>query len=85
MKSFKFLGLISFILCILIVIETINAQGSNNDSSLKIVTLPGPNVEGIPIATEDPNSDYKIMLSYSLYFYEAQRSGVLPKTNRVPW
>ncbi|RIA92942.1 Glycoside Hydrolase Family 9 protein, partial [Glomus cerebriforme] len=35
--------------------------------------------------TKDPNSDYAKLLAYSLYFYEAQRSGVLPTTNRVPW
>ena len=81
MKSFNFPELISFILCILIAIKIINAQEPNT----KIVTLPGPNVEGIPEATKYPNSDYKILLAYSLYFYEAQRSGVLPKTNRVPW
>ena len=81
MKISNFLGLISFLICILILMEIINAQESNT----RIVTLPGPNVEGIPEATKYPNSDYKILLAYSLYFYEAQRSGVLPKTNRVPW
>lgn len=72
--------LILAFLCILSIIEIINAQASP-----KIVTLPGPNVDGIPQATKYPNSDYKIILSYSLLFYEAQRSGRLPKTNRVPW
>jgi endoglucanase len=29
--------------------------------------------------------DYNEVLSKSLLFYEAQRSGDLPETNRVPW
>lgn len=29
--------------------------------------------------------DYGQALSYSMRFYEAQRSGVLPASNRVPW
>ncbi|GBB99459.1 hypothetical protein RclHR1_03530006 [Rhizophagus clarus] len=61
------------------MINIINAQSD------KIVTLPGPNVEGIPETTNDPNNDFEKLLAYSLYFYEAQRSGILPPTNRVPW
>ncbi len=30
-------------------------------------------------------ADYKTALSYSLLFYEAQRSGPLDSTNKVPW
>jgi hypothetical protein len=29
--------------------------------------------------------DYGQVLNYSLLFYEAQRSGHLPATNRIPW
>ena len=29
--------------------------------------------------------DYGEVLGLSILFYEAQRSGVLPATNRVPW
>ena len=29
--------------------------------------------------------DYVALLNQSYFFYEAQRSGVLPSTNRVPW
>lgn len=29
--------------------------------------------------------DYKQALSKSVLFYEAQRSGVLPSSNRIPW
>lgn len=29
--------------------------------------------------------DYKRALKYSLLFYESQRSGRLPPTNRIPW
>lgn len=78
-KSKVTLRLICFFLCILIMINIINAQEH------KIVTLPGPDVEGIPETTDYPNNDYEKLLAYSLYFYEAQRSGILPVTNRVPW
>lgn len=33
---------------------------------------------------EDEN-DYARVLELSLLFYEAQRSGKLPKNNRIPW
>lgn len=32
-----------------------------------------------------PVQDYSDLLGYSMLFYEAQRSGVLPSSNRVPW
>ena len=42
--------------------------------------------------TETPNSvlnkldyNYKEIISKSILFYEAQRSGKLPEKNRVPW
>ncbi|CAI2170331.1 6695_t:CDS:2 [Funneliformis geosporum] len=75
--------LISLLLCTLTII---NAQETEDPP--RIVTLPGPNVEGIPATTKVgtyPDSDFTKLLSYSLYFYEAQRSGILPPNNRVPW
>lgn len=75
-KSKVTLSLICFFLC---MINIINAQEH------KIVTLPGPEVEGIPETTDYPNNDYEKLLAYSLYFYEAQRSGILSATNRIPW
>jgi endoglucanase len=35
--------------------------------------------------TGTPNKAYTTLLSDSLLFYEAQRSGHLPSNNRVPW
>ena len=32
-----------------------------------------------------PNSQWSTLLGNSIYFYEAQRSGKLPTTNRVSW
>lgn len=32
-----------------------------------------------------PNPHWSTILGESLYFYEEQRSGTLPTTNRVPW
>jgi hypothetical protein len=32
-----------------------------------------------------PNHQWSTLLGNLLYFYEAQRSGELPSTNRVPW
>ncbi|CAG8470623.1 4975_t:CDS:2 [Scutellospora calospora] len=43
--------------------------------------IPSPDIPGIP----KEGNDYSKLLAYSLYFYEAQRSGVLPKNNRVSW
>lgn len=56
-----------------------------NIINARIVTLPGPDVDGIPETTNYPGNDYEKLLAYSLYFYEAQRSGILPASNRVPW
>ena len=32
-----------------------------------------------------PNSQWTSLLGTLLYFYDEQRSGVLPSSNRVPW
>lgn len=32
-----------------------------------------------------PTTNYQEVLKLSLLFYEAQRSGYLPKNNRIPW
>lgn len=32
-----------------------------------------------------PNSQWTTLLGSLLYFYDEQRSGVLPSSNRVPW
>jgi endoglucanase len=37
------------------------------------------------IAASEAQYDYNEVLSKSLLFYEAQRSGDLPDSNRVPW
>jgi endoglucanase len=37
------------------------------------------------IAASEAQYDYNKVISQSLLFYEAQRSGDLPNTNRVPW
>lgn len=33
----------------------------------------------------DVNPHYAKLLNHSMLFYEAQRSGRLPETNRIPW
>jgi len=33
----------------------------------------------------DPNVQYSNLLGNALWFYEAQRTGALPESNRVPW
>jgi hypothetical protein len=38
-----------------------------------------------PSPTGTANQAYTTLLSDSLLFYEAQRSGHLPANNRVPW
>ncbi|CAG8493287.1 5349_t:CDS:2 [Scutellospora calospora] len=50
--------------------------------------LPPPDIPGIPQQPSNnnyPNAEYARLVSYSLYFYEAQRSGKLPNNNRVSW
>jgi endoglucanase len=38
-----------------------------------------------PTTGQYPNPQWSTLLGNLLYFYEAQRSGPLPATNRVPW
>lgn len=38
-----------------------------------------------PSSAAIPNSQWSSLLGNLLYFYEAQRSGKLPSTNRVKW
>ncbi|CAG8511870.1 16670_t:CDS:2 [Acaulospora morrowiae] len=59
------------------------------DSPQPNYSLPAADIPGIPLGNNDsdsyPNTEYAKILAYSLYFYEAQRSGKLPPDNRVPW
>ncbi|CAG8645906.1 23596_t:CDS:2 [Cetraspora pellucida] len=43
-----------------------------------------PSYENIPGIPQNGN-EYSKLLGYSLYFFEAQRSGALPANNRIPW
>ncbi|CAI2169163.1 11483_t:CDS:2 [Funneliformis geosporum] len=63
------------------VIKIVLAQDSKN------YAIPAPtDIPGIPQPSPDQtNYEYSKLLSYSLYFYEAQRSGKLPPDNRVTW
>src|SRR5438105_475822 len=48
--------------------------------------LPSADIPGIPPDNSNvTNVEYCKLLAYSLYFYEAQRSGKLPSDNRVSW
>ncbi|CAG8486961.1 3281_t:CDS:2 [Acaulospora colombiana] len=50
--------------------------------------FPSADIPGIPLDNSNisyPNPEYAKLLAYSLYFYEAQRSGKLPPDNRVSW
>jgi endoglucanase len=38
-----------------------------------------------PSAGGSPNPQWSTLLGNTIYFYEAQRSGKLPSTNRVKW
>lgn len=56
------------------------------------ITLPNPqflppNASAGAQATTGgfPNSQWTTLLGDLLYFYDEQRSGVLPSSNRVPW
>jgi hypothetical protein len=60
--------------------------------SLTQVSLPSPAIQPPPAAsgavssaTTKPNAQWSTLLNNLLYFYEAQRSGRLPSTNRVSW
>lgn len=44
-----------------------------------------PDVPGLTEALSPDGYDYGEILGLSLLFYEAQRSGPLPSTNRIPW
>jgi endoglucanase len=49
--------------------------------------LPPPATSGAHSSTQGsiPNPQWSALLGNLLYFYEAQRSGHLPATNRVSW
>ena len=49
--------------------------------------LPPPAASGAQPSTQSsiPNLQWSTLLGNLLYFYEAQRSGRLPSTKRVPW
>ncbi|ELU41639.1 glycosyl hydrolase family 9 domain-containing protein [Rhizoctonia solani AG-1 IA] len=60
--------------------------------SLSQVALPSPPILPPPAAsgavasaTSKPNAQWSTLLNNLLYFYEAQRSGKLPSSNRVSW
>lgn len=44
-----------------------------------------PSVDTVPSLGGFPNHHWTSLLGDLLYFYEAQRSGNLPSSNRVPW
>ena len=46
---------------------------------------PNPSAGAQPTAEGFPNSQWTTLLGSLLYFYDEQRSGVLPSSNRVPW
>lgn len=48
--------------------------------------LPPPAASGAVSSTSNkPNTQWSTLLGNLIYFYEAQRSGKLPSTNRVTW
>lgn len=46
---------------------------------------PNASSGAVPSLGGYPNRQWTNLLGNLLYFYEAQRSGVLPPSNRVPW
>jgi endoglucanase len=46
---------------------------------------PNPPSGATSSSSKKPNSQWSTLLGNVLYFYEAQRSGKLPSTNRVSW
>jgi endoglucanase len=66
----------------LLILSAISAQVAEASYA-----TPSPDIAGIPQADNSnlTNLEYCRLLSYSLYFYEAQRSGKLPTDNRVSW
>jgi endoglucanase len=49
--------------------------------------LPPPAASGAVASpnADRPNKQWSTLLGELLYFYDAQRSGKLPVTNRIPW
>jgi endoglucanase len=48
--------------------------------------LPPPAASGaVSSPSTKPNAQWSTLLNSLLYFFEAQRSGKLPPSNRVPW
>ena len=70
------------ILIILTIIKTVLAQNYAIPAPTDIPGFPQPNSTN---STQGSNYEYTKLLAYSLYFYEAQRSGKLPPDNRVSW
>ncbi|CAG8596344.1 2354_t:CDS:2 [Cetraspora pellucida] len=73
-NRFSLLFLTFVIICITYIVSAFEAKPS-------LGLIPSPDIPGIP----KEGNDYSKLLAYSLYFYEAQRSGILPKNNRVSW
>lgn len=46
---------------------------------------PNSSSGAIPSTPKKPNAQWSTLLGNTLYFYDVQRSGKLPSTNRVPW
>ncbi|CAG8749649.1 12915_t:CDS:2, partial [Dentiscutata erythropus] len=69
----------SFFLALVMICITRTALAVEVKTSLGLI--PSPDIPGIP----KEGNDYSKLLAYSLYFYEAQRSGYLPPNNRVSW
>lgn len=46
---------------------------------------PDPSAGAQPSSGGQPNPQWSTLLGSLLYFYEEQRSGTLPASNRVPW
>src|SRR4051794_40170755 len=64
---------------IVLVIKTVSAQNYATPVPTDIPGFPQPD------SIQGANYEYTKLLAYSLYFYEAQRSGKLPPDNRVSW
>ncbi|CAG8655557.1 7159_t:CDS:2 [Cetraspora pellucida] len=75
--------LILLTVSLILLTSLTQAQTSSNNYA-----LPPPMITGIPQGPSNntyPNPEYARLVAYSLYFYEAQRSGKLPTNNRVSW
>ncbi|KAF0523921.1 Six-hairpin glycosidase [Gigaspora margarita] len=73
-KRYSLFFLTLVIICITHKIPAVKA-------TISLGLIPSPDIPGIP----KEGDDYSKLLAYSLYFYEAQRCGFLPKNNRVSW